>query len=267
MALVFPGKNDMIKLDLTVKERNELVEATRGSCNICNGKGYTLDGQSLKDCGCIEELRRRLRYIKTGIYPKYWDWVPDEATLEAKFVEKNPQAISDLQAYGSDMRTFIKNGTALFIWGGFGTGKTAFSMWLVKQALTILEEGEPKYACGVMTLRELVQLLGETNDAEVGNAKRAIVDAIEQLDLVVIDEFDKEYATGTKTTFSGVAFGDIFNLLYNAKKAMIVLSNSKLLELQENGIHTLDVLDRLSSFDQIIELTGSSYRKLPKRHR
>jgi len=80
----------------------------------------------------------------------------------------------------------------------------------------------------------LYSFWGRTNDAEVGNAKRAIVDAIEQLDLVVIDEFDRSTLPERKLHF-WVAFGDIFNLLYNAKKAMIVLSNSKALELQENG--------------------------------
>lgn len=259
----------MIKLEITERERSMLLNLTRNACILCRQTGYNLgkDGKGdpvFEDCKCVKNFARYAAYVRAGVHRRYWEWVPDDDTLDETFKSKNTQGIADLIAFGNDMDSFVRDGKTLYIWGGYGTGKTAFSLWLLKQALAVQTKADVidfKYKCGLMTLRELVQLLV---DCQIDPEQKPLLEYVQQLDMLVIDEFDKEHNTGTKERFSGVAFGDIFNLFYNQRKAMIVLSNSKVVNLKEDGIHTLDVLDRLAEFDQTIELHGSSYRQIVK---
>ena len=259
----------MIKLGLTERERSMLLNLTRNVCTLCRQSGY-IYGKDAKgdvvfeDCQCVKNFARFSNYLKAGVYRRYWEWVPTDDTLDDTFKANNSQSIADLRAFGNDMDSFVQTGKALYVWGGFGTGKTAFGMWLLKQALEVPTKSHVidfKYKCGLMTLHELVQLL---IDCQMDSTKKPLLEYVQQLDMLVIDEFDKENKTGTKERFSGVAFGDVFNLFYNQQKAMIVIANSKIADLLDDGIHTPDVLDRLADFDQTIELQGSSFRQIAK---
>jgi len=259
----------MIKLELTERERSMILNLTRNVCIVCRQTGYILckdtKGDSVfENCQCVKNFAKYATYMKAGVYRRFWDWIPDVDTLDDTFKAKNPQGIADLIAYGTDIDSFVRDGKTLYICGGYGTGKTAFSLWLLKQALAVstkIDVLDLKYKCGLMTLHELVQLL---IDCQIDPEQKPLLEYVQQLDLLVIDEFDKENKTGTKERFSGVAFGDIFNLFYNQRKAMIIIANSRATDLKDDGIHTLDVLDRLAEFDQTIELHGSSYRQLVK---
>jgi len=249
---------------LTKEEDTTLLELFRNACDKCDHTGYHRVGEQFDWCSCYIAYKERKQMIEAGLTARYWDWKPTE--LKADFMEANQEVHDQFMKIAENIEEFIKNGKSLVLWGPHGLAKTALSSWLLKQAVLIRKSNDNqidyKYLCGRMTMAELTTLqLTAIEDLQA----RLLLERIKKSDLLIIDEFDKEYKVMDKFRFSGLEFGNLFNLLYERKKSIVIISNLSMDDIKEAGIHTPDVLDRVASFEHQLVVRGESYRTTSRK--
>lgn len=256
--MIFPNLFET-KPDLVKKIRHNTV----GICTICRGEMHIMGTTSIKWCSCREKLLQQYKYAEAGIYERYWDWTLNH--LDDIFKQNNPDAFVEFKKNYADIESFVNSGKCMFLFGSHGTGKTGSALELLKKAVTLREEFVTslnyKFRGGVFTLSEISNLIV---DAALFPEQNQLLKSVYELDIIVIDEFDKETRVGSKDKYTGVEFGSFFNHFYNKKASIILISNYSVEELRGN-IHTDDVIDRIETFDYHIKLVGASYRKRQKK--
>jgi len=248
---------------LTKDEDTALLDSFRNICEICDHTGYLRDGETFNWCFCYISYKERKQLIEAGITARYWDWEPN---MDDAFMKANSEVYDQFMGIVANVENFINKGESLVLWGPHGLAKTALSSYLLKQAILVRKSNENqieyKYCCCRMTMAELSTLqLTAIEDPQA----RLLLERIKKSDLLIIDEFDKEYKVMDKFRFSGLEFGNLFNLLYERKKSIVLISNLSMDEIQAARIHTPDVLDRVASFEHQLVVRGESYRAATKR--
>jgi DNA replication protein DnaC len=248
---------------LNKDEDNALLNSFRDYCTKCNHTGYTIGGDALNWCSCYLEYKERKQLIEAGLTARYWSWLPN---MDEKFLEVNANVYNEFMNIVDNAENFVVNGESMVLWGPHGSAKTALSCYLLKKIALIRKSNENqveyKYLCSRVTMAELSNI--QLASIEDPNFQR-LLRRIEKSDLIIIDEFDKEYKVMDKFRFSGLEFGNLFNYFYERKKSIILISNLSMDEIKEAGIHTPDVLDRVNSFEYQFVFRGESYRTKRKK--
>lgn len=249
---------------LTKEEDLTLLDSFRNACDKCGHTGYLQNDTGFDWCSCYVAYKERKQLTEAGITARYWEWEP--SSLKTEFMEANVEAYAQFMGLADRVEDFIEKGESLVLWGPHGLAKTALSSWLLKQAALVRRPNENqmeyKYVCGRMTMADVSTLqLTAIEDTKA----QALLARIRRSDLLVIDEFDKEYKVMDKFRFSGLEFGNLFNLLYERKKSIVLVSNLSMDEIKDARIHTSDVLDRVASFEHQLVVRGESYRAATKR--
>lgn len=253
---------------LSNEQSFELWNSFRDKCNKCNHNGYTLSSSGeFEWCDCYISYRERKQLMESGISARYYNW--DIKDLDENFLLYNKEEFDKFINVTSNIEDLIENGKSMVMQGPHGLAKTALSSWLVKKAALIRVNNsnqiEYKYICSIVTAADLSSILIQAQSFE--SDKSIILDRIRNSNLIVIDEFDKEYKLMDKSRFSGLEFGNLFNYLYESNKSIIIISNLSISEIRDAKIHASDVLDRIDSFEYNFVFRGESYRKRRKKRK
>lgn len=232
----------------------EEIEALRVSTigvtcsNLCKGAGVILSQTSFIDCACQKDFQNKIKYIASNIPKKYWDFTLRNLTKE--FVEGNKAGLGILQEYREKIDIMVKEGIGLYIQGSSGLAKSALSYHLLKYAAS------KNIICYGIRMSQLTKLIFDSlKDDKFSD----LLDYIKKdVQLLLIDEIEKDYNISDLNKFSGVQVNDFFGSLYDRKKSLITTSNIPKGGLK--NIHASNIVDRLEELIDII-FTGSSYRK------
>ena len=251
----------MIQLELQEQLIKDLRYKTIGTCMDCKGEGYTIKGAYISRCHCFYEFWDLTQFVRAGIAKRYWNWTPDSFTEE--FKKANPDGYAELQRCYSNIEDFMEKGTCVFLHGSHGLGKTAVAIALLRAAISVrIDDATYKYKGAFVNLSEVTKLIGK---AAVDSDAELLYDTLCGMDIIVIDEFDSESRVKDKSMYTGVEFGSFFNMMYNKKVPIILISNSDVSGLK--SIHTPDVIDRINHFEKKIKLVGESYREKSKKNK
>ena len=219
--------------------------------NACNGTGviitYTDKGITFNDCACVKEFKWEYKLLTSNIPVKYWDFTL--RNLLKVFIEENNQALAVIDGYVSQIELMLKEGVGLYIEGMHGLAKTALSCYIAKQ---FLRSDKIVY---FMRMSGLTNLVFESIHDDA--AKEKLTWIRKNVQLLVIDEIEKDYKIDNESTFSGSHISEIFDDIYETKKCLIVTSN---LTKDKLKTHSLSVLDRLSELVDIPLVGDKSYR-------
>lgn len=236
---------------ITPEEVEDIKNETLGKVcnNKCLGRGAFLENAQFVDCTCKSEFERRVRLRQANIPKKYWDF--DLRNLNKEYAEKNDTALQILKKYTAKLKSMADKGIGLYIQGTHGLAKTALSYYILKEGI------KKDIVCYATSMSQLTDLLYCINNPEC----KSRIDWIKkEVQLLVIEEIEKDYNVDKSTSFMGSLVNDFFRSLYDTKKALIVTSNLSKKALKESKIHADNVADRFEELVDII-LVGSSYRK------
>lgn len=242
---------------LSSEEVNELREATVGV--VCNGKcdgsgAYILyEGEvgNIHDCLCMSVFKERVRITSAGIPRRYWEFTFDQ--LSKAFIEKNATATEVIQRYIQNINVMVSDGVGIYFCGGKGVAKTAISCLIMKAALS---HGWSSY---MIPFSQLTSMIRSSIEDESLRMKLAWLR--DEVDLLVVDEIDKDFNAADTSSYTGTYVNDFFRNIYDRKASLIVTANLDKRKLL--GKQASNVVDR---FNELIEvpLVGESYRTSTK---
>jgi DNA replication protein DnaC len=234
---------------VTPDEVHKLKEATIGVIckGKCGGTGSLVSKNVIADCECLTEFRLRLDYLCAGIPKKYWNFTFDD--LLPAFTKANTLALKLITNYIQRISEMISNGVGLYIQGKSGLAKSALASCILKEAKILGCD------CYCIRMSQLTKLVFESlEDPDKRNMLKWLKDDVQ---LLVIDEIDKDYRVQNIDGFAGNQINEFFGDVYNSQKALIVTSNLAKKDLSK--VHALNVVDRLSELVDVV-LVGESYR-------
>lgn len=169
-----------------------------------------------------------------------------EYTFE-KDDKRNPELSQMFYQYFEQFETMKEEQRGLILYGGTGTGKTYFACAVANE---LMKFGYSAMVSNLPTM--LLQMQGKVNE------QTALLNAIEKVDLLVIDDFGVERETNWTTE----KIYQILDARSRSKKPMIVTTN---LSPSQMGAFTeisqKRILERLKDSAQaLIEITGNSRR-------
>lgn len=218
-------------------------------CNgTCKGLGTVLAGDTFEDCSCVKEFAQKVKYLEANIPRKYWNF--SFRFLLKKFEEDNQISLSIIKKYADKVEEMAQEGVGLFIQGKSGLAKSALSYYILKEAL------KKGVVCYAVRMSNLTRLLYDSLNDEV--AKDQLEYLQEKVQLLLIDEIEKDYNIKSTDSFTGAKVNEFFGVLYDRQKALIVTSNKPKALLKET--HAENVVDRLNELGDVV-LVGESYRK------
>jgi DNA replication protein DnaC len=233
----------------------EEIESLRDSIigkfckNKCDGKGAILEKGVFTNCTCVVEFEKKLRLIQANIPKKYWDF--DLRNLTKEYSENNKIPLAIIKSYTSKIKEMVEKGIGLYIQGTVGLAKTALSYYILKEAI------KQDIVCYSISMSRLTQLLFGIS---VESNKDRIDWIINRVDLLVIEEIEKDYNVEKSNTFIGALVNDFFRSVYDNKKALLINSNLSKQGLRDSKVHAHNITDRFEELVDIV-LTGHSYRK------
>ncbi len=222
------------------------------SCKICNDSGI----HNGKLCSCHLQLLQQLSVGELACSPllasstfdtfdlKYYSEIKD-SSLGYSPRDYMRGCFEMLKSYAEN---FAPSSGSFFFCGGTGLGKTHLALSVLNN---LTQSGYTVYynTAGAIVKAMEKERFGRSNDS--------IEDEINEADLVIIDDLGAEFTTA----FSQAAVNEIVNDSILAGKAMIIISNLSVSELEEKYGQRLT--SRLNSFE-IIEFTGEDIRQLKK---
>lgn len=166
----------------------------------------------------------------------------------AKDDSKNPEASKMIKNYANNYSVSILKGKAkgLFIYGGFGTGKSFFAACV---ANALIDKG---YSVRMGT--------GADFEAEIFGAqdKAAAYQKLLDYDMLILDDFASE----RKSDYMYEVLYNIVNDRYNAHKTMIFTSNMTTEEtVNPTDPRIMRIMSRIWEMTTPVELTGQDRRK------
>lgn len=236
---------------ITKEDVTRIKEETIGQVckNRCSGSGALIENSEIKDCECLEDFKKKVLLVQIGIPRKYWNFSFDH--LAPEFAKRNKLPLNILKKYCARVEKAAKEGIGLYIQGSHGLAKTSLSY------LVLMEAIKKDVLCYATSMSKLSKLLFKVDDAD----SIELIDWIKKdVQLLVIDEIEKDYRMDQVTTFLGAQVNDFFRVLYDNKKAIIITSNVTKNQLREDKTHADNVVDRFEELIDVI-LTGNSYRK------
>jgi len=216
--------------------------------NKCQSSGVILENRTFIDCECMVEYKKYLSFLNAGINDRYWNFGYKD--LEKKFVKDNTLALRYINAYREKLDKMIEKGVGIYIQGKPGLAKSAIAYLILKEAIA------KNYTCYSIRMSKLTNLTCESvNDTE----KKDMLDwLINDIDLLLIEEIDKDYKIADTNKWAGKNINEFFGDLYNSRHSLIVTSNIPRNELK--GIQADNVIDRLAELIEV-SFVGVSYRK------
>jgi len=238
---------------ITSDEVEELKKSIIGVVcnNKCQGTGVITEKVEgtlqFNDCKCVDDFKWHCGLQSANIPKKYWDF--NLKDLLKKFVKENNVALGLIDGYSKQCDEMIKEGVGLYIQGTNGLAKTALSCYILKE---FIKKEKRAY---FIRMSRLTTLIFESMRDE--GAKKKIDFIRKNVQILVIDEIEKDYKVDDTSSFSGVHVSEIFDDLYETKKCLIVTSNLPKKELGK--IHSASVVDRLRELVDI-PLIGETFR-------
>ena len=227
--------------------------STRKACigvvckNICDETGTTFDGNVFSNCICVDEFNKRVQLIGAGIPRRYWKFSFDD--LLSKFKERNTRSLNLLIEYCNCIKIMVEGGSGLYIQGREGLAKSALAFFILRNALA---EG---LICYSIRMSQITKLIFESLSS---SEKKEQLDWIRnEVQLLFIDEIEKDYKISDPTSFSGTHVSEFFGDIYDRQIAIIVTSNVPRKELTK--VQSISVVDRLSELVEVT-LLGDSFR-------
>ncbi len=217
--------------------------------NECQGTGLLLKEGVFYDCRCVEEFKRRLKFLQANIPKKYWEF--DLRNLTKEFCDENKLALNILKKYASKIKEMTLEGVGLYIQGSHGLAKTALGYYLLKEGL------KKDLTCYSISMSHLTKILF---DISIDENKEKINFLKNKVDLLLIDEIEKDYNVDKPTSYLGSLVNDFFRSIYDNKKSLIITSNLPKKDLESKKIHASNVVDRFEELVDVI-LVGKSFRK------
>jgi DNA replication protein DnaC len=215
---------------------------------ICKNTGLIITQGVFVDCICQKEYQNKIKYLIAGIPKKYWDFTLRNLTKE--FEQENRDALIILQKYREKIEVMVQEGIGLYVQGAVGLAKSALSFHTLKYAIG---KNVVSYSIRMSQLTKLIF------DSLRDSKARDHLDYIKhEVQLLMVDEIEKDYKIGDLNQFQGVQVNDFFGAIYERKKSLIVTSNLPKTGLK--GIQANNVIDRLEELIDVV-LTGASYRR------
>lgn len=217
------------------------------SCSICAGKGATFDGNSFHNCICTEKFLREINLVGAGISKKYWTFSLDDLTPE--FHKQNEVALRIIQMYSRNIKKAVDEGVGLFIQGQAGLAKSSIGHIILRDAV---DQGFIGYSIRMTKLSRLIF------DSLENPEKKELLNWIrDKVQILLVDEIDKDYKTGDLTSFQGTQVNDFFEEIYDRQVPLILTSNLAKKDLV--GKHAYNIIDRFKELIDVI-FVGESYR-------
>ncbi len=214
----------------------------------CDGSGGVIEDRKIVDCKCMVDFKWAVKMLNSGIPKRYWDFDINKDLLK-KFREKNEKSLKIINSYSKNIKDMVRDGIGLYIEGLGGTAKTAAAYWILKEALKV------GVSCYALRMSQLSNLLRDTIDSK--DFEDLILWLEEEVELLMVDEIEKDSKAADLNTMTGVWVNEFFNNFYNRKASLIVVSNV--------GIDKLDASQASNTVDRFKELvevvmTGDSFR-------
>ena len=217
--------------------------------NKCQGRGAILKDSIFNSCICVEEFEKHLRLLQSNIPKKYWDF--DLRNLTKDYSKNNELALKIIKNYSDKIREMVDKGVGLYVQGSHGLAKSALSYYILKEAI------KSDIVCYSINMSQLTKLFYDIR--EEGSKER--IDWIkEYVELLLVEEIEKDYNVDKSNTYAGSMVNDFFRAIYDNKKALILTSNLTKDALRKNKVHAENVIDRFEELVDVI-LTGDSFRK------
>ncbi len=223
------------------------------SCKVCKDTG--IDNGKL--CKCHLQLLQQLSIGELACSPmlasstfdtfdlKYYSDIKDSSLGGYSPKEYMGGCYGMLKAYAE---SFLPNSNSFFFSGGTGLGKTHLALAVLNKVTAL------GYTVYYNTASTIVK---ELEKERFGRSNDSIEEEIFKADLIIIDDLGSEFST----PFSQSAVNDLINNAILSGKAMIIISNLSVKELEEK--YGQRVTSRLNSFE-IIEFVGEDIRQLKK---
>jgi DNA replication protein DnaC len=186
--------------------------------------------------------------VGAGVSKKYWEFEIEH--LLDKYRQQNSKALSILQKYMEKIETMTAEGVGLYIQGTAGLAKSALGSLILRQAL------QKGIECYCIRMSQLTKLLFDALKDE--ESRNKLTWLYTDVQLLMVDEIEKDYKMSDTTTFSGTQVNEFFGEIYNRQKSLIVTSGNPKKGLR--NIHADNVIDRLEELVDV-HLIGESYRK------
>ncbi len=223
------------------------------SCKICKDTG--IDNGKL--CKCHLQLLQQLSVVELACSPmlasstfetfdlKYYSDIKDSALGGYSPKDYMRGCYGMLKAYAEG---FTSKSNSFFFSGGTGLGKTHLALAVLNKVTSL------GYTVYYNTAGAIIKAMEKER---FGRSAESIEDEIFKSDLIIIDDLGTEFSTA----FSQAAVNDLVNGAILSGKAMIIISNLSIGELEER--YGQRVTSRLNGFE-IIEFVGEDIRQLKK---
>lgn len=222
------------------------------SCKNCNDSGI----HNGKLCQCHLQLLQQLSVGELSCSPmlagstfetfdlKYYSEIKDR---ELGYSPKDYMrgCFEMLKAYSEN---FSPKSSSFFFSGGTGLGKTHLALAVLNK---VTQKGFTVY------YNTAGSIIKEMEKERFGRSTDSIEEEIYKADLVIVDDLGAEFST----PFAQAAINELVNNLILAGKAMIIISNLSVGELEER--YGQRVTSRLNGFE-VIEFVGEDIRQLKK---
>ncbi len=222
------------------------------SCKKCNDSGI----HNGKLCQCHLQLLQQLSVGELSCSPmlagstfeafdlKYYSDIKDR---ELGYSPKDYMrgCFEMLKAYAEN---FSPKSSSFFFSGGTGLGKTHLALAVLNK---VTQKGFTVY------YNTAGSIIKEMEKERFGRSTDSIEEEIYKADLVIVDDLGAEFST----PFAQAAINELVNNLILAGKAMIIISNLSVGELEER--YGQRVTSRLNGFE-VIEFVGEDIRQLKK---
>ncbi len=148
-------------------------------CEICNHTGHLRVDNFVTSCECRFRYQEYQKYSEVGIPDIYWtkhwtDYIaPDRETIES--VRKYIDRLDEL---------YVKS-VGLYLYGGFGVGKTGLLVEVLKQAIK-------KYSVSFLFFPDLIHTLSAF-DSVSGEERARVEDLLTTSDFLLLDDIGREY--------------------------------------------------------------------------
>ncbi len=223
------------------------------SCKVCRDTG--IDNGKL--CKCHLQLLQQLSVGELACSPmlasstfdtfelKYYSDIKDSSLGGYSPKEYMGGCYSMLKAYAEN---FAPSSNSFFFSGGTGLGKTHLALAVLNKVTAL------GYTVYYNTAGTIIKALEKER---FGRSNESIEEEIFKSDLIIIDDLGSEFST----PFSQAAVNELINNAILSGKAMIIISNLSVKELEDK--YGQRVTSRLNSFE-IIEFVGEDIRQLKK---
>jgi DNA replication protein DnaC len=228
----------------------QLQSKTIDKCSICkpSTRGIVVEDGKIVNCECITEFRNLRILAEANVPLKHWTF--DFRNLSQDFQKKNDKELGVLRKYVENIDRNIQECNSLYLQGESGLAKSAIASYILRKAVQV---GFAGYM--VRLSKVTAAMFNQYTDEKASALVKFLQTSVQ---IVVVDEVDKEYGVVSASSAAGVKVAEIFGDWYDRKVTMICTANKPKNQLV--GILSSSVIDRINESTDII-LIGESFRK------